>query len=67
MELHDPAQEIIAKVICSRILTEIVRLLGNVDQKLGYLIGQLRRDLYILVPREGDSIFGGPVRGKRRR
>lgn len=46
---------------------EIIRLLGSVDQKLGYLIEQLRRDLYILVPGEGDSVLGGPLRRRRRR
>lgn len=46
---------------------EIVQVLRGIDAKLDHLIDQLREDLYILVPRDRDDIFGGRVRGRRGR
>lgn len=48
-------------------LATIVRLLSDIDQKFSYLIEQLRKDLYVLVPKQGDDVFGGPVRNRRTR
>ena len=45
----------------------LIRLVMEIDQKLCYLVEQLRKDLYILVPGEGDHVFGGPNRRKRSR
>ena len=45
----------------------LIRLVMDIDQKLSYVTEQLRKDLYILVPREEDKVFGGPFRGKRSR
>ena len=45
----------------------LIRLVMDIDQKLCYLTEQLRRDLYILVPRENVDVLGGPFRMKRSR
>ena len=48
-------------------LASVLQVLEDINQKMSYLIEQLRNDLYILVPRDKDAVFGGPARRKNRR
>ncbi|MCH8851676.1 MAG: hypothetical protein IID41_03380 [Planctomycetes bacterium] len=45
----------------------IVQQLTEINQKMNHLMEQLRKDLYVLVPRDDDRVFGGPVRSRRAR
>ena len=50
-----------------KLAREILEVVKDIDEKLSHVIKQLREDLYILVPRTGDEIFGGRIRERRKR